>query len=40
MKENTKETYLTPVTTVFGLESKSGILIDSGRLDPLYPPDI
>ena len=40
MKENTKETYLTPVTTVFGLESESGILINSGNLEPLIPEDI
>lgn len=39
-EEKAKETYLPPVTIVFGLETKNIILIGSGGSDPLIPEDI
>lgn len=40
MIENAKETYQSPVTIVFGLETESTILVGSGGSDPLIPEDI
>lgn len=39
-EEKAKETYLPPVTIVFGLETKKIILVGSGGSDPLIPEDI
>ena len=40
MIEKAKETYLPPVTVVFGPEIDSTLLVGSGGADPFIPEDI